>query len=165
MRSQSIYMQKQHIKSKRKNNYIQGIYRAVNPSKYKGNPTNIVYRSGWELKACQFFDKNPNILQWSSEELVINYMSPLDGRSHRYFVDFWIRVKGKDNVYKEYLVEIKPRREIEPPKQTRNKKRYITEASTYAVNNAKWEAAREYCARKGWEFKILDEYDLGIKHK
>lgn len=159
-------MQKNHIASKRKHNYIQGIFKPVNPSKYKGNPTNVVYRSGWELKAMQFFDKNPNVLQWSSEELVVQYISPMDNKSHRYFVDFWIKVKSRDNTTKEYLIEVKPRKECEMPKMNKKKtKRFLIESATYAVNQAKWEAATEYCRKRGWEFKILDEYDLGIKHK
>ena len=41
-------------------------------------------------------------------------------------------------------------------------KKYINEVVTYAVNQAKWDAATEYCNDRMWEFKVLTEKDMGI---
>ena len=66
---------------------------------------------------------------------------------------------------KTMMIEIKPEyQKIGPKKQKRKTQRYIKEVVTYAVNQAKWEAAEDYCADRRWEFKVLTENDLGIKH-
>ena len=78
--------------------YYQGKYRPKNPIKYKGDPTNIVFRSSWELKAMKYFDLNENVLKWQSEELAVPYKSPIDGRWHRYFPDFLIEVRTKEKL-------------------------------------------------------------------
>jgi hypothetical protein len=65
-----------------------GFFKPKNPDKYMGNPTNIIYRSSWELKLMIRLDEDPSIISWGSEEVVIPYRSPIDNRIHRYFVDF-----------------------------------------------------------------------------
>ena len=65
-----------------------GKYRPTHPSKYRGKPTNIIYRSLWELKFMKYCDSNKNILEWGSEEVIVPYRSPIDNRYHRYFPDF-----------------------------------------------------------------------------
>jgi hypothetical protein len=102
-------------------------------------------------------DSDPSVIHWSSEEVVIPYKSPVDGRYHRYFVDFW--VKKKDGTY---LLEVKPFHQTQPPKVAKKTKRYINEVLTYGVNEAKWKAAQEYCADRGWRFQLLTEHELGI---
>jgi hypothetical protein len=73
-------------------------------------------------------------------------------------------VKGKDGTLTTYLAEIKPSQfTVEPKKPKRKSKRYIEEAMMYCTNTAKWEAARAFCARKGYKFIILTEKELGIK--
>jgi trans-aconitate methyltransferase len=67
-----------------------GKYRPISPQKYKGNPTEIYYRSLWELRFMKWCDENKKVLEWGSEEIVVPYRSPLDGKYHRYFVDFYI---------------------------------------------------------------------------
>ena len=84
--------------------YYQGKFSPKNYKKYKGDPTNIIYRSSWELTFMKYCDSNPNVLEWGSEEIVIPYKSPLDNRYHRYFVDFYIKVKEKTGVVKKYLI-------------------------------------------------------------
>jgi len=111
----------------------------------------------------RFFDENPDILAWGSEELVIPYISPVDGRQHRYFPDMIIKVM-KDGIPRTYVVEIKPENQtVEPKVRKRVTKRYISEVTTYGINQAKWAAATEYCKDRGWEFKIITEKDLGIR--
>ena len=143
-----------------------GKYKPLNPKKYKGDPTNIIYRSGWEKRVMVWLDSNPNILEWSSEELAIPYISPIDQRRHRYYPDFLVKAKLPDGTTKILMLEVKPAKETkEPIKQTKKTKRYLTEVVTWAINQAKWKRAQEYCIDKGWEFKILTESDLGIKYK
>ena len=112
------------------------------------------------MKYC---DLNENILEWGSEEIVIPYISPIDNRVHRYFPDFYVRVRSKTGRIEKLIIEIKPLKQTTPPKkQQRRTKRYITEVTTYAVNDAKWKAAREYCADRKWQFKILTEKELKV---
>lgn len=129
------------------------------PKKYVGDPTNIIMRSSWETRFASWCDKNTSIVKWSSEETVILYRCPTDNHIHRYFVDFKITT----NLGKTYLVEVKPQKQTVPPvfpgKQTQ---RYLVESLTFLKNQAKWEAAKKYAIERGWEFKIITEYELGI---
>jgi len=141
-----------------------GKFRPSNVKKYRGDPTNIIYRSLWELRFMKYCDSNENILEWGSEEFWIPYLSPLDARVHRYFPDFYIKVREKTGDIKKYVIEIKPKKQCTEPKvQTKKTKKYIYEVTEYAKNQAKWKAAREFCEDRRWEFKVLTEDDLGIK--
>ena len=140
-----------------------GKFRPSKPKKYKGDPTNIVYRSLWELKFMRYCDSNTNIVKWSSEEIVIPYRSPIDNRFHRYFPDFYLKYKDNTGKIIEKVVEIKPAKQVQEPKvQKRKTKRYVTEVVTYAKNQAKWMAAEEFCKDRKWKFQILTEKELGI---
>ena len=141
-----------------------GKYSPINPKKYKGDSNNVIYRSLWERRFMKYCDTNVNILEWGSEEIALGYISPLDNRPHRYFPDFYIKVKESTGQIKTYLIEIKPKKQtVEPEKKKRTPKGYLYEVMEYAKNQAKWSAAREFCKDNGWEFKILTESDLGIK--
>ncbi len=141
-----------------------GRYQPSYPKKYKGNPTKIIYRSLWELKFMKYCDSNKNILEWGSEEVIVPYRSPIDNRYHRYFPDFYIKVRESNGQIKKYVIEIKPKKQcIEPKVQKRKTKSYIREVCEYAKNQAKWEAATEYCKDRKLEFKVLTENELGIK--
>jgi hypothetical protein len=141
-----------------------GKYKPSFPEKYSGDPTNIIYRSLWERKFCVYCDTNERILEWSSEEKFVPYRSPIDGKIHRYFPDFLIKVKESNGSIKKYMIEIKPKKQTAPPpKPQRQTKKYISEVYEYAKNQAKWEAAKEWCADRGYEFKIITENELGIK--
>ena len=141
-----------------------GKYSPSYPRKYKGDPTNIVYRSLWERKFMVYCDLNENILEWGSEEIVLPYRSPVDGRVHRYFPDFYIKVKESTGRIKKMIIEIKPKRQCSPPsKPKRQTKGYLREAYEYAKNQAKWEAASEWCKDRGYIFKVFTEKELGIK--
>ena len=140
-----------------------GKYKPSYPKKYKGDPTNIIYRSLWERKFMVYCDKNENVLEWSSEEIALPYKSPLDNRIHRYFPDFYIKVKEGNKIQK-YLIEIKPKKQVREPKmQTKKTKSYIYEVTEYAKNQAKWKSAQEFCEDRQWKFKIMTEDDLGIR--
>ena len=140
-----------------------GKFSPKNPKKYKGDPTNIVYRSLWELRVMKYLDDNPAILEWGSEELVIPYVCPTDNRVHSYFPDFVVKVKTKDGI-QTMILEVKPKKETrEPVKKKKVTKQYITEVMTWGKNQAKWKAAQEYCLDRGWTFKLITEDHLGIK--
>ena len=140
-----------------------GKYIPQNPQKYRGNPSQIIYRSLWERKFMVYCDLNENILEWGSEEIALPYRSPIDNRIHRYFPDFYIKVKESSGQIKKYIIEIKPKKQtIEPQVKKRKTKSYIYEVYEYAKNQAKWKAAEEFCKDRLWEFKVLTEEDLGI---
>jgi hypothetical protein len=140
-----------------------GMYRPRYPQKYVGDYTNIVYRSSWECKVMYWLDNNPNIVSWGSEELIIPYKSPVDGKWHRYFPDFIIKVKTKEGQLKTMVLEVKPKKQTQPPEQKKRiTKQYINEVTTWGVNQAKWKAAEEFCVDRSWEFKILTEDHLGL---
>ena len=138
-----------------------GYFKPRNPNKYKGDPTNIIYRSGLELRLMKFLDEQDNIVKWGSEELAIPYKSPIDGRYHRYFPDFYVKKKITDGTIREQLIEVKPSDQCKPPrKQNKVTKRYLTEVKNWGINSAKWKAAEEYCKDRRWTFIIITEKDL-----
>ncbi|NDE60340.1 MAG: head completion protein [Acidimicrobiia bacterium] len=141
-----------------------GVYRVLNPQKYRGDITQVIWRSTWELRFMKWCDNNSSVLEWGSETVIIPYVSPVDKRVHRYFVDFYMKVLDKKQQIKKYLVEIKPERFTRPPeKPKRVTKKFIDEVFQYGVNEAKWKAAFEYCSDRNMSFLILTEKDLGIK--
>ena len=113
------------------------------------------------MKYC---DLNENILEWGSEIMALPYRSPIDNRIHKYFPDFYIKVRESNGKIKKCIIEIKPKKQtIEPIPQKRKTKGYIYEVYEYAKNQAKWKAAEEFCKDRQWEFKVLTENELGIK--
>ena len=140
-----------------------GRYKVLNPSKYRGDLSDIVYRSSWELKFMVWCDRNASVLEWGSETVVIPYKSPVDNKLHRYFVDFYVKIKSKDNKIIKYLVEIKPEKFTRPPEVPKKQtKKFIQEVFQYGTNQAKWKAANEFCQDRGMKFLVLTENDLGI---
>ena len=139
-----------------------GRYIPSNPRKYKGDSSNIIYRSSWERKFMVYCDRNEAILEWGSEEVIIPYISPLDGRVHRYFPDFYIKVKQSNGSVKKMIIEVKPKKQCSPPKIPKRKTKYfLNEVRTWGVNEAKWKAAVEWCKDRSMEFVILTEEHLG----
>lgn len=141
-----------------------GLFRPINPQKYRGDHNNIVYRSRWEMRFMNFLDCNSDVLEWSSEELFIPYRCRTDGKVHRYFPDFKIKIKKKGGGIETLVIEIKPfsqtQRPVKPPRMT---KRYLNEAITYAKNRSKWEACEEWCKNRKYVFKIMTEKELNLK--
>jgi|TARA_A100001515_G_C4477751_1_gene179041 hypothetical protein len=141
-----------------------GKYYPSYPKKYKGDPTNIIYRSLWERKFMVYCDKSEKILEWGSEEIALPYRSPVDNKVHRYFPDFYIKVEENTGLIKKYLIEIKPLKQTTKPKKPkRQTKGYLREVYEYAKNQAKWKAATEFCEDRMWKFKVMTEKELGIK--
>ena len=146
---------------KRRHGFRQGTYRPINKHKYKAAHT-PVYRSSWELKFFTWCDNNPNVLEWSSENIIIPYASPFDGKIHRYYVDNKVVIQEGDIVTK-YLIEIKPEKQTKPPVAKNSNKKQSTilyEKVTYVTNQAKWDAAKQWCKQRGYKFLILTEKEL-----
>ena len=136
----------------------QGKFRPSFPRKYKGDYNNIFYRSSWEYKFMVWCDRSTSVAEWGSEEVVVPYISPVDGKRHRYFPDFYVKVGRK-----KYMVEVKPFKQTQEPKtKKKNTKSYITEVVTWGVNKAKWKAAKEFCKDRGWQFMLITEKELKV---
>jgi len=107
------------------------------------------------------FDREDWVVSWASEEIIVPYKSPVDGKWHRYFVDFVIKVKNSKGELETWMIEVKPKKQTKPPEpQKRVTKRYLTEVATWGVNEAKWKAAIEYCKDRKWKFVIFTEDQL-----
>jgi len=133
-------------------------YRPINKSKYKGDPTNIIFRSSWEKIVFKYCDLSPAVIQWSSEEFFIPYRSPFDNKIHRYFPDIWLKYKNKEGIITQSVLEIKPKKYTKlPPTPKRKTKdwRYTTEQ--YIINQAKWQACEQYCKKRDYKFQIITE--------
>lgn len=143
---------------------MSGFFSPKYPSKYAGNVFKIKYRSSWELRFMEFCDVNAQIVQWVSETLTIPYH--LQGKLHRYFPDFMIKVKQPDGSFESFLIEVKPKAQTKPPippnDLTDKKKveRYNESCLVYMKNMAKWDAAKVWCDARGISFVILTESEL-----
>lgn len=160
-----MILQKPSIKPRTKrNHYHQGLFLPNNPKKYIGNINDIRYRSKWELQFLKWCDSTDAVIRYSSEQCVIPYISPIDGKRHHYFVDFFVSVLQSDGSIKEFLVEIKPYSQCIPPKPTKKNPessvQFQEAIKTYLINQAKWKQANAICKKHGWEFMILTENEL-----
>ena len=144
-----------------------GRYFPTNPKKYNGNPNQIIYRSLWERKVMVYCDKNDAILEWGSEEVIVPYISPWDGKLHRYFPDFYMKVRQADGSTKKFIVEVKPKAQTKEPVRNpkRKTKKWFGEVKNWGINQAKWKSAQEYCKDQGMEFKIFTEDHINPKYK
>ena len=144
-----------------------GRYIPKKPNKYRGDSRRIIYRSLWERKFMVYCDTNNSIIEWGSEEVIIPYLSPWDGRVHRYFPDFYIKIRQHNGSIKKMIIEIKPKKQCKPPTTTpkRKTKRWFGEVKTWGINEAKWKSATKWCKNNDMEFKILNEDHLDIRYK
>jgi hypothetical protein len=94
-------------------------------------------------------DERPEVLEWRSEEVIVPYFDPTTGRHRRYFPDIVALIQMKETK--------------EPKVQKKRTKKYVTEVTTWATNQAKWKSAQEYCKDRGWDFALITEHQLGIK--
>jgi len=134
-----------------------------NLSKYIGDPNKIICRSLWERRFCKYLDENKNVVRWGSEPLIIPYYSPIDKKTHRYYPDFYVEKKNSSKNIQTAVIEIKPEKQTKIPTKGRKKKNtYLKECIIYETNVAKWKYAKEYCTKRGWEFKIITEKDLYV---
>ena len=157
------------------NEWTQGIYEVQNIKKYIGtrelengklSKNNPIYRSSWEKRVMYFCDVNPNIVRWGSELVMIPYYFSIDNSYHRYYTDIYAEIIDKDtkNV-KKYVFEIKPKKQTTKPKKPKRKtakswRNYQNSLLLFEKNCAKWNAAQEFCNKKGLIFKKLTEEDI-----
>ena len=144
-----------------------GKYIPINPKKYVGNSSQVIYRSLWERKLMVYCDRNEKVIEWGSEEVIVPYRSPWDGKMHRYFPDFYMKVKQTNGTYKKFIIEVKPKAQCKEPIKTpkRKTRKWYKEVQTWGINQAKWKSATDYCENRGMEFKILTEDHLNPQYK
>lgn len=142
-----------------------GWYRLVHPEKFikpldgymkSFDGTRVEYKSALELSAFRYFDFNPVVKKWSLEPFGIPYVSPLDGKVHRYYIDAFVEFISGD----KFLVEIKCEAETKKPTKPRSPRQvpgYQDKLKTYATNAAKWKQAHSFCEKQGLKFLILTE--------
>lgn len=143
------------VMSKNKSKFTQGLYIPKNPEKYIGNINKIRFMSAWELETHQFLDNNPNVVRWSSETIAIEYIKPTDGKLHKYYPDYYVEYKNQHGELIREIIEVKPKAQTSAPRGGRKVSLY--EATTWAVNKAKWNAAARFCAKHGILFRIVTE--------
>jgi hypothetical protein len=143
-------------------NFAQGIYQIRNPEKYvgKGSPR---YRSSWEMAFMNFCDQNPSVLQWASEAISVKYQHPFTHKVTSYVPDIFMRYRDQHGREHAEIIEIKPRKHSVIEGRMTERDRMIV-----AINQAKWAAARAYCARVGLQFRVLTEdalFHQGLKKR
>lgn len=142
-------------------NAYKGVFRPKNPEKYQGDVNNIIFRSSWERRVFAWLDRTPEVLSYSSEEVIIPYVSPVDNKKHRYFPDIVASIRDQNGNVTTYMIEIKPEKYTkEPPIPKKKTVRYIQEVKQWGVNIAKWNSAKAYCNEKGWQFMLLTEKNI-----
>lgn len=152
--------------------YRQGIFKPSHKEKCV-NTDKIVYRSSLEQKLMFVLDRNPNVISWGSENVIIPYMKPNfteNGirsdqlfRPARYFVDFYAKMKLPNDKIQEFLFEVKPVRQTKLDKNPHGNKKESTilyEKMQFDINKRKWDAAKEYCKKKNWIFLIITEQNI-----
>lgn len=143
--------------------YQQGYYKLINYDKYVGDPSKIIFRSGWEKKFATYCDINDRVVAWSSEPFKIDYFSPVEKKIKQYNVDFYVKIDKGEDQYAEYIIEVKPAKQLQQPQQPTGRvteKRMISynrELKRYLTNMAKFHAAREWARGRGWEFVVVTE--------
>lgn len=142
---------------------LQGKFRPRNPEKYKGDASNIIYRSSWERIFMAWCDKKDSVVKWQSEEKALWYFDPCTKKNRRYFPDFIIQIEKDGKIITE-MIEVKPSKQIEgPPTNPKRKTQaWMNQVKTYITNRAKWEAATKVCEDRGWNFRLVSEKQLGL---
>ena len=139
----------------KKKNWSQGIFTPKFPEKYLGDPTQIHYRSSWELYFNTYIDANPNVIKWASEEIEIPYLHPFYNQIRTYYPDYFVEYVDTAGRHKKEIIEVKPENQI---KLAKNAKR--AEQETYLINLSKWDSCKKFCDKYGIDFRIVSEKQL-----
>lgn len=143
----------------------QNFFIPKNPHKYMGDFDNIIYRSSWEKRVFTFLDENPHIISWASEPFPIPYIKPVlvngkaSMRKANYFPDIYVEFIDSKGKERRQLIEIKPEKQTKPSKSKKATVK-LQENYAYAVNTAKWAAAKAWCEKHDVEFLIATEKTL-----
>lgn len=150
------------------NEWYQGVYVVKNKEKYIGNK-NPEYRSSYENRLCHYMDYSKSVRRWGYEILEIPYSYDLDRsrKKRNYVLDFYAEIVDKNGKLNKYVIEVKPKKQLNRPDPPKNKnkkriKRYIYEMKMYIKNQNKWKYAKAWCRRNGMIFKIITEKELNI---
>ena len=130
--------------------------------KYIGKADEIIFRSSWEMRALEFFDNNPNVIHWSYEDIIVPYLKPMpsgDLKLSNYIPDAYVEYKNRKGELKKEMWEIKPAKQTKKSRARKTQTK-MYEDYTFAVNQAKWMAADNYCKRFGWDFRIITETSI-----
>lgn len=136
----------------------QGTFDRYNPIKYFGEKP-IIYRSSWELKFMRLCEFNPEVLKWSSENIIIPYtmLELKNGKfvqvRHNYHPDFVVYLKNGLKI----LIEIKPL--CQSPKSEADIKRDPVQYK----NARKWKAALDWSKQNNYQFRVINENHLKTK--
>lgn len=144
--------------------FKQGVFSPKNRGKFLNAEGLAVYRSKLEMQFMQICDSNPNIVEWSSEKVIIPYFNSVKQGNARYFIDFYIKTSDG----RKFLIEVKPDRQMKSAingvKNTLRKgvKRstLLYESAMAQMNRDKWEAAKEWAKKKGMNFIVVTEKTL-----
>lgn len=149
-----------NLKPQANSRFKTGYFDKYNPLKYRGDRP-IIYRSGWELQFMRLCEFNPEVLEWSSESIVIPYtMKELCKKTgkfvekrHNYHADFVVVLKNGDKI----LIEIKPL--SQSPKTESS----IQRDPVHYKNARKWKAALNWCKLNNYKFRVINETHLKTK--
>lgn len=149
-----------NVKPNSKSGFRQGYYKPHNREKYIG-PGPIIYRSSWERKFCHWCDHNPSVICWVSEPFSIKYFNILDKKFHNYFPDFYLKL-NKDEIIEEYVVEIKPKSQLQKPilpkrKTTKSVANFKSAYETYIRNLCKTDALNKVAEQRKFKVMLLTE--------
>lgn len=153
-----------NLKPNKNSKYKQSYFHANNPHKYVGDYNQIICRSSWESRFCQWCDVHPDVKKWGSEPVPIPYRHPISGNMNNYYVDFFLIIE-RNGTKTSYLAEVKPGKQKYPPdpkmlnEGNRSKRlmRYNAELKTYLINMAKWQSAKQFAESRGMKFIVCDE--------
>ena len=134
----------------------QGYYEIVNKDKYIGNEPIVAYRSLLEKKFAVYCDLSNNVHRWCYEPFDIEYFSLFDRKKHKYVIDFYAEFLNGDKIIPT-IIEVKYKKEIQPPAQGKNVKKYNEELEVFLKNASKIEAAKEFAKANQINFLIVDE--------
>lgn len=163
--------------------YLQGAFKPKHPEKclnYNGqcpNAKTITFRSSWEKIFCNFCDVTESVITWGSEILQVPYYSQLDGKNHIYITDFIFWCKDREGHINKYILEVKPKNQTpilnehgqiqypDAPKKKTKKSldNWQERCNVLKRNHEKWTAAKQWCKKHGYIFKVLTEEEFGIK--
>lgn len=140
------------------NKFLKGEYTPENPKKYGGRGK-IIYRSGWELRVMQQFDRHPDVIWWASEPFSLPYYNPITKQNTVYIPDFMVVYADRRGKQHCEMIEVKPAKEV-MGYQTASTRSGRKLAMVQAINEAKWQMARAYCAKRGIFFRVITENEI-----
>ena len=138
----------------------------------------VFYRSSWEKKIMVWLDMKEEIFQWGAECIAIPYQMThfengnIEIKKHRYYPDFFYKMRNSQGVLREVVMEVKPMKEYKmvqdlnegklsvPEKGIKKLKSFEYDLKMAYKNKQKWETMIKWCDKKGYDFIIITEEHL-----